>query len=173
MKASIMHDGSFVIPNVPAGTYILSVLSPSFSFDGLRIDVQHDVAEIRPYAPGTPLEPASTVTLSHPIILTPRHKHVFFIPRDSFNLLGMLANPMMLMMIAGGGMVFAMPYLTKNMDPESMEELKAQQAKLHSAMSTGDIKAGFSALMSDEQLVNKPAPATPATKSRGNKNKRH
>lgn len=98
--------------NVPTGTYILSVVSPDYTFDQVRIDVQENEAEIRPYAPGTPLNPPSPIALSYPISLIPRQKHVYFVPRETFNLLGMLSNPMMLMMIAAGGMMFGLPYLT-------------------------------------------------------------
>ena len=110
-------DGGLILKhgpsaNVPTGTYILSVASPDYSFDQVRIDVQENEVEVRPYAPGTPLNPPSTITLSYPISLVPRQKHAYFVPRETFNLLGMLSNPMMLMMIAAGGMMLGMPYLT-------------------------------------------------------------
>ncbi|KAG5654739.1 hypothetical protein H0H81_003747 [Sphagnurus paluster] len=166
LKGSIMYDGSFSIPDVPVGTYLLSVISPAHSFDQLRIDVvdSESAPEIRLYAPGTPLNPSSTVLLSYPITLVPRQKHAYFVPHESFNLVAMLSNPMMLMMVVGGAMVFAMPYLMvsyydqyvlqivthgfllqKNMDPEAMEEFKEQHAKVsgfQSAMASGDLKSG-------------------------------
>lgn len=79
----------------------------------LRIDVSQssDVPEVRPYIPGTPLNPPSPLQLLYPIKLTPRHRNNFFVPPQSFNALGMLQNPMMLMMVFGGGMMLAMPYL--------------------------------------------------------------
>jgi hypothetical protein len=54
-------------------------------------------------------------TLSYPIALTPRANYrasgAYFVPRESFNLLAMFSNPMMLMMLFAGVMVLAMPYL--------------------------------------------------------------
>jgi len=41
----------------------------------------------------------------------PREKQNYFIPPESFNLGGMLSNPMMLLMVGGAGMMLAMPYL--------------------------------------------------------------
>ena len=76
----------------------------------LRIDVLETTFEARPYAVGTPLNPASSILLPQ-ISLLARVKHVYFMPVDSFNLLGMFQNPMMLMLLFGGGMVIAMPYL--------------------------------------------------------------
>ncbi|KAG6901853.1 hypothetical protein C0995_007239 [Termitomyces sp. Mi166 len=142
MKGSILRDGSFTIPDVPAGTYVLSVLAPDHSFDQLRIDVVdlESKPQVRPYVIGTPLNPPSTVLLAYPITLTPKSKPPYFVPRESFNLMTMLSNPMMLMMVAGGAMI-----TQKNMDPEAMEEFKEQHAKMASfqnAVASGDLKTG-------------------------------
>lgn len=67
--------------------------------------------EVHPYVPGTPFNPPSAVVLPYPIVVTPKEQHVFFIPREGFNLGGMLANPMMLMMIGLGAFMLAMPYI--------------------------------------------------------------
>ena len=67
--------------------------------------------EIRPYIPGTSLSPASTVTLPYPIVLSAAAKLDFYAAHEAFNLVGMFKNPMMMMMLVGGGLVFAMPYI--------------------------------------------------------------
>ncbi|KAG7450334.1 uncharacterized protein BT62DRAFT_1001172 [Guyanagaster necrorhizus] len=150
-SGNVVQDGSFTIYDVPTGTYILSVLTHDFVFDQLRIDVLQDaIVEVRPYLPGTPLNPPVPNRLQYPLALTPRTKHKYFVPPDSFNMLGMLKSPMVLMMVFTGAMVLAMPYLMKNMDPEALEEFKEQQAKvakMQSAMTNGDFKSGFSALL--------------------------
>ncbi|KAJ7666410.1 hypothetical protein B0H17DRAFT_1089690 [Mycena rosella] len=175
-KGNVLRDGGFSIPDVPVGTYILSVVSHDYVFDQLRVDVLESTFEIRPYSVGTPLNPASPILLPQ-ISLLPRVQHVYLVPVDSFNILGMLQNPMMLMMVFGGAMVFAMPYLMKNMDPETMKEFKESQAKvsgMQSAIASGDLKAGISALMADDPPPSKALPASPAaSKNRSNnKNKR-
>jgi len=181
MKGSILQDGSFAIPDVPVGTYVLSVVSPDYSFDQLRIDVVDPVSapEVRPYVVGTPLNPPSTALLPSPIALTPRQKHAYFVPHETFNLVAMLSNPMMLMMIFGGAMMLAMPYLMKNMDPEAMEEFKEQHAKVsgfQSAIANGDLKSGLSTIIgADEPSKAAVPPAhqpSPASKNRGTKNRK-
>ncbi|KAJ7139832.1 hypothetical protein C8R44DRAFT_694563 [Mycena epipterygia] len=173
-NGNVLRDGSFLIPDVPVGTYILSVVSHDYVFDQMRVDVLESAFEVRPYSVGTPLNPASPILLPQ-ISLTPRLKHVYFVPLDSFNVLGMLQNPMMLMLLFGGVMVMAMPYLMKNMDPETIKEFKEQQAKMssmQSAMASGDLKAGISALMAEDAPPPKALPASPgpAVKTRSNKN---
>ncbi|KAG6842511.1 hypothetical protein C0991_000037 [Blastosporella zonata] len=178
MRGTLLRDGSFSIPDVPVGTYVLSVVTPDYSFDQLRVDILDSAStpEVRPYTIGTPLNPPSTVLLAYPITLTPRHKHAYFVPHESFNLLAMLSNPMTLMMVVGGAMMLAMPYLMKNMDPEAVEDFKEQHAKVAGFQNTvtGDLKSSISAIMGGED--SKPAAsashASPATKSRGKVNKR-
>ncbi|KAJ7597228.1 hypothetical protein C8J56DRAFT_1041439 [Mycena floridula] len=193
-SGGIMQDGSFIMcesfhinvasteaslrPDVPAGTYLLQVLSHDHSFDQLRIDVHPDAeSEARHYTPGTPFNPASPSSLSYPIEISAKQRYSYFVPPESFNLIGMLRSPMVLLMIFGGGMMLAMPYMMQNMDPESLEEFKDQQAKLarvQSAMATGDLKSGFSALMSGgDESSTTPSPKTQVSnKSKGNKKRR-
>jgi hypothetical protein len=80
----------------------------------------------------------------------------------------MLQNPMMLMMIFGGLMMLAMPYITvshlldmpnfffvlrradvvyvassqKNLDPELLQEAQQNQARFKNALQSGDSKSG-------------------------------
>ena len=115
-------------PGVPNGTYILSLISHDYFFNQvsfylndrfpaltyifqLRLDVKNSTVEVRLYTPGTPLNPPSPVPLPYPIVLIPREKSVYFVPPETFNLVGMMSNPMMLLMVLGGGMMLAMPYL--------------------------------------------------------------
>ena len=79
----------------------------------MRVDIfeAETLPEVRPYFPGTPLSSASSVTLTYPSTLSARGKYDYFVPRESFNLLGMFQNPMMLMMVFTGVMVLAMPYI--------------------------------------------------------------
>lgn len=96
---------------------------------------------------------------------------MYFVPAESFNLVAMFSNPMMLLMVFGGGMMLAMPYLivseslqnliitttdvfSRNMDPESLEEFKEQQAKMsgfQNAVASGDLKSGYVNLPGHEQ----------------------
>ncbi|KAK7463762.1 hypothetical protein VKT23_007101 [Stygiomarasmius scandens] len=180
MSGSVMKDGSFSIPNVSAGTYVLSVLSHDHWFDQLRVDVQDETtAEVRTYVAGTPLNPPSSFLLPYPVALEAKGKYNYFVPPESFNLMGMLGSPMMLIMIFGGAMVLGLPYLMKNMDPESLAEFKEQQAKMsqmQNAMTSGDFK-GLSALMAAPE-DNRPAQpvsnkAQGSGKNRGNKSRKH
>lgn len=111
------------------------------------------------------MNPPSTILLPHPIKLVPRQRNSYFVPAQSFDIMGMFQNPMMLMMVVGGGMMFALPYITvrilsnplvinpdalvtpsqKNLDPAVMKDVEETQAKIHAMQNSfqnGGIRAG-------------------------------
>jgi hypothetical protein len=79
----------------------------------LRIDINptDSLPEVHPYVLGTPFNPVSPIILPYPITLIARSKNSYFVPRESFNVVGMFQNPMMLIMVFTGVMMFAMPYI--------------------------------------------------------------
>jgi len=144
-SGGIKQDGNFVIYGATQGTYILSIISHDHIFDQLRIDIEESISKVtvHPYFSGTPLEPPSPVNLPYPIVISAKEKHVYFRPAESFNLISMFSNPMMLLMVGGAAMVLAMPYLLKNLDPEALEELKEQQnrvAGIQNTVTNGDLR---------------------------------
>jgi len=152
----VTRDGNFTIPDVDPGTYVLSVISHDYLFDQFRVDVLDSTSplEVRSHILGTPLTSTTSASLRYPIILIPRHKNNYFQPRESFNLLGMFQNPMMMMMVLAGVMMLGMPYIMKNLDPQTLEEVKAQQGKIaniQNSLQNGDVKSGLSALLAAEE----------------------
>ncbi|OBZ79213.1 ER membrane protein complex subunit 7 [Grifola frondosa] len=203
LYGGVTRDGGFVIPDVPAGTYVLSVQTHDYAFEKvragvhfstdiiahkavkLRIDVfeEESLPEVRPYFPGTPLFTPSTVTLPYPIVLAARQKNDYFVPHESFNIVGMFKNPMMMMMLGVGAMALLMPYIMKNMDPEVLEDFKERQARvstIQSSLQSGDLASSFSALLNGGSEDAKSSSSSPAkqpsnssgVKHRGGKNKK-
>lgn len=85
------------------------------------------------------------MTLRYPIVLTPRQKAEYFVERQAFNALGMLKNPMVMMMVGMGALVLGMPYIMKNLDPELVKEVNGRQARysgLQNAVQSGDYRGG-------------------------------
>ncbi|EIW86556.1 hypothetical protein CONPUDRAFT_95162 [Coniophora puteana RWD-64-598 SS2] len=152
----ITRNGTFSIPDVPTGAYVLSVISHDYVFDQLLLDVadSESTPDVRSHIMGTSYSPSTSANLPYPVVLVPRHKNNYFTPHESFNLLGMFQNPMMLIMVLTGAMMLAMPYIMKNLDPQTLEELKGQQARvtsLQNSLQNGDLNAGLSALLAAEE----------------------
>ncbi|KAL4068188.1 hypothetical protein J3A83DRAFT_4257172 [Scleroderma citrinum] len=155
-SARVTRNGNFTIPGVDSGTYVLSVLSHDYIFDQLRIDISSPSAlpEIKSHVFGTPLLSPAAVPLPYPITLTPRAKNNYFKPRNSFSVLTMFQNPMMVLMLVTGLMVLGLPYIANNMDPKTIEEIKTSQVKVSSMQNpiqSGDIKSGISALLTGDE----------------------
>ena len=70
--------------------------------------------------PGTPLNPPSMFTMPYPLTLQAKRKLDFFVPEASFNIMGMLQNPMMLMMGVTAVVVLGLPYLLVSCLPWSL-----------------------------------------------------
>ncbi|KAH9025863.1 hypothetical protein EDB85DRAFT_208761 [Lactarius pseudohatsudake] len=167
-SGSISRNGNFIIPDVAAGTYVASVVSHDHVFDKLRIDVppEHDSPpEVSPYTIGTPLNPRSPIKLPYPIKFVPRQRKSYFVPLQSFNVVQMFQNPMMLITVFGGLMMLAMPYVTKNLDPALLQEAQQSQAKFTTALQSGDLQSGITALAGGDGI--RPA-ITTATSSPSN-----
>lgn len=163
-SGSITRDGRFVIADVAAGTYILSVVCHDHIFDELRVDVPPEPEsspEVRPYAIGTPLNSPSPIKLPYPVKLVPRQRNSYFVPHQSFSIMLILQNPMMLIMVFGGLMMLAMPYIMKNMDPEILQEAQQNQARIKNALQSGDLKAGLPAVAGNGDTRSAVATATP------------
>jgi len=174
---SITRDGSFVIPDVREGTYVLNIVARDHLFDQYRIDIVDSLSppEVRPYIPGTPLSSTanSPITVTYPLSIHPRYKNEYFVPKQSFNVMGMLQNPMIMMMGAVGVMVLALPYMMNNLDPEQLKEVQQSQArvvKMQSSITSGDL-SGIASMFAEGSGdgASSSATATTPVKNRGKK----
>ncbi|TFY68348.1 hypothetical protein EVJ58_g1059 [Rhodofomes roseus] len=96
--------------------------------------------------------------------------------------MGMFQSPMMLMMLVMGGVMLAMPYILKTMDPDALQDFNKRQARigaLQSSLQSGDLSGGLSALMTSGQEESsastgaaKQATPSSSVKQRGGKNRR-
>jgi len=112
--------------------------------------------------------------------LIARSKNSYFVPPEKFNLVGMFSSPMMLIMLAMGAMMFAMPWIMDNMDPEAVEDARKMQAKVfgaQQAIQRGDLSGAFKKV-TEEQVepagASAAAAASPSSqlKQRAQKKKR-
>ena len=119
-------DGSFRFHDVPAGIYVVSVLSTEYHFGDIKIDVRND-GRIRAllYAyPGAPKAPTA-----YPLVFRLQAQYKYFVPRPELNMLSIFKHPMILMMVPMMLMMFCLPKMMENMDPEEMKQMKAKMKK--------------------------------------------
>ncbi|KAF9214821.1 hypothetical protein BGZ59_002881 [Podila verticillata] len=126
-SAMVSKEGRFTFPNVPEGSYLLEVQSSQYIYPTLKVIVAAKESRAFMVTPGADWSNNDN-QLQFPLTLTPRAAASFFIPREGFKISHLFANPMMLMMGFSVLMLFVMPKLLSNMDPEAMEEMQGQDA---------------------------------------------
>ncbi|KAL3085212.1 hypothetical protein niasHS_010281 [Heterodera schachtii] len=120
----IRRDGSFIVPDVPSGSYILDVASGDFQFESVRVDITNS-GKIRARRLNL-VQPNVVSTLPYPVKLTARHPMRYFRVREEWRITDVLMNPMMLMMGAAFILVVLMPKLAAQ-DPNVQKEMQNMQ----------------------------------------------
>lgn len=124
-------DGNFTFYDLPPGIYQIDVLS-----------VQHHFSQVKcQYKPELALEQKPTLScleyvypgsakriLDEILVIHALAEMTYFEERKGFSVLSMLKNPMLLMMIVMVGMMYMMPKLMEDMNPEERAQMKKQMA---------------------------------------------
>ncbi|KAK0550133.1 hypothetical protein OC846_003062 [Tilletia horrida] len=164
MKTLAKRDGSAVFSNVPAGAWLLEFQLPYLIFNQYRVDIPDADAISPPPVIGEGItwkgQPAVRVhlrgqslastllapVLPYPLVVAPIAKQEFYTEPEKFNIKALLANPMILMGGVGMLLIFVVPKLQAQLDPEAQAEMRASQAAMQKKMAafqSGDIGALF------------------------------
>ncbi|KAK0558708.1 hypothetical protein OC844_004947 [Tilletia horrida] len=167
MHTLARRDGSIHFTNVAPGPWLLEIQAPYLVFNQYRVDIPEPSAVTPPAASaegaqgltwkGQPAvrvhlrgqSLASTLlapVLPYPLIAAPISKQMFYTEPEKFNIKALLANPMILMGAVGMLLIFVVPKLQSQMDPEAQAEMRASQAAMQKKMAafqSGDLGALF------------------------------
>ncbi|TQS36329.1 hypothetical protein Golomagni_03226 [Golovinomyces magnicellulatus] len=144
-SAPLSTRGNFNFKNVSSGSYLLEVYCHSFSFAPLRVDVREEgyslddleYVQVWNTFRGNEWENKGEIVnvikeeegtskrYSFEVQLLATKKYIM--ERPGFSPLNMLKNPMILMAILTMVVVFGMPYLMDNLDPELKAEFNEAQ----------------------------------------------
>ncbi|PSS17758.1 ER membrane protein complex subunit 7 like [Actinidia chinensis var. chinensis] len=117
-------DGYFSFHNVPAGTHLIEVTTIGYFFSPVRVDVSAR-------NPGN-VQAALTENRRRltELVLEPLREEQYYEIREPFSVMSVVKSPMGLMMGFVVIVMFLMPKLVENMDPEEMrraqEEMRNQ-----------------------------------------------
>ncbi|KAF8110898.1 hypothetical protein N665_0078s0088 [Sinapis alba] len=117
-------DGYFTFHKVTAGTHLIEVYALGYFFSPVRVDVS---ARHHGKVQATLTETRRSLT---ELVLEPLRADQYYEMREPFNVMAILKSPMGLMVGFMVVVVFLMPKLMENIDPEEMkrtqEELRNQ-----------------------------------------------
>ncbi|URE34845.1 hypothetical protein MUK42_07995 [Musa troglodytarum] len=117
-------DGYFSFHNVPAGTHLIEVAALGYFFSPVRVDISAR-------NPGK-IQAALTENkrVLYELILEPLREEQYYEKREPFSIMSLMKSPMGLMMGFMLLVMFVMPKLMENIDPEEMrraqEEMRTQ-----------------------------------------------
>ncbi|KAF2733994.1 hypothetical protein EJ04DRAFT_552940 [Polyplosphaeria fusca] len=150
LTARLTRSNSFVFTNVSAGSYFATIHCRDYAFEPLRIDVSIEEA-VEGSGDKKEVVRAWQTFLGNEwenkgesrgeggngvlVEARPVGEKRFYQERQGFSPLSFLKNPMILMALFSMVLIFGMPYLMDNMDPETKAEFEEMQKK--SPLSSG------------------------------------
>ncbi|CAL9172592.1 unnamed protein product [Musa hybrid cultivar] len=116
----VRADGYFTFHNVPAGTHLIEVAALGYFFSPVRVDISARF-------PGK-IQAALTENRKalHELILEPLREEQYYEIREPFSIMSLLKSPMGLMMGFMLLVIFVMPKLVENMDPEEIRRAQEE-----------------------------------------------
>ena len=122
------------------GVYTLQVISIQYNFPTYKLDVKPS-GRIRAIL--FPYLGAERVACSYPLRIEPNAQRGYLKPRPQVGLGYILKNPMVLMMLFSVGMMYIMPKMMENMDPEELKKMQEDQEKMKRQMAGGGLASLF------------------------------
>ncbi|KAF2269002.1 hypothetical protein CC78DRAFT_529620 [Lojkania enalia] len=153
ITAYLTRSNSFMFQNISAGSYLAMIHCRDYSFEPLRIDVSVEEAlegsgdkreVIRAWQTFLGNEWDNKGELRGEggnggvIEARPIDAKYYYQERQGFSPLSFLKNPMILMALFSMVLIFGMPYLMENMDPETRAEFEEMQKKSPLGGGTGN-----------------------------------
>eukprot|EP00735_Rhodelphis_limneticus_P001707 TRINITY_DN1236_c0_g1::TRINITY_DN1236_c0_g1_i1::g.26912::m.26912 TRINITY_DN1236_c0_g1::TRINITY_DN1236_c0_g1_i1::g.26912 ORF type:complete len:231 (-),score=72.44,sp/A5PJA8/EMC7_BOVIN/33.52/2e-19,DUF2012/PF09430.5/6.7e-22,CarboxypepD_reg/PF13620.1/0.24 TRINITY_DN1236_c0_g1_i1:821-1471(-) len=124
-------DGTFTIHMMTSGSHVVEVQSTEFYYPSMRVEVGEanlgSGKSVRAWAMD---ETGKKSLTPYPLVFTPKFKPNYFEVKEQFSYGVFLKNPMVIMMLFTGLMVFVTPKLMDNMDPEELKEMQKRQEEM-------------------------------------------
>ncbi|ANB11346.1 hypothetical protein AWJ20_4152 [Sugiyamaella lignohabitans] len=120
--------GDFTFNNVVEGSYILSLQSlPLITPYSYRVDIRPGEVEVHQVVAGHDINTDLGPRVSYPIVIDQISRPKYTVEREAFSLINMVKSPMMLMSLGSLVMVFLLPKMAANIDPETVQQLQDTQ----------------------------------------------
>ncbi|GAM82606.1 hypothetical protein ANO11243_005880 [Dothideomycetidae sp. 11243] len=135
LKARLSRTNTLVFPSLSAGSHLLTIHTRDYAFAPYRIDVS-DASIVasqtfRGHEWGNkgPVLGEVNSSTSLTVEVRPLARKDFYQAREGFSTLSVFKNPMILMALVSGALIFGMPYLIDNMDEETRAEFEEVSKK--------------------------------------------
>ncbi|XP_026111268.1 ER membrane protein complex subunit 7-like [Carassius auratus] len=133
----IRDDGSFTVSDVPSGSYVLEISSPTYRFQPVRVDIS-STGKMRARVVNY-IRTSEVIRLPYPLQMRCVGLHSYFIPRETWVWSDFLMNPMVLMMVLPLLIILLLPKVFNPSDPEMRREMEQSMNMLNSNQELPDV----------------------------------
>lgn len=116
----VREDGTFVIHNVPSGSYVVEVINPDFMYEPVRVEI-NSKGKFRARKVNY-IQTSQVIQVPYPLRMKALSKIRYFQVREQWRLTDFLFNPMVIMMVLPLLLIMVLPKMMN--DPETKEDLK-------------------------------------------------
>jgi len=117
----LRQDGSFVISNVPSGSYIVEVINPDFMYEPMRVEI-NTKGKFRARKVNH-IQTSLVIQVPYPLKMKALSKFKYFQVREQWRMTDFLFNPMVLMMVLPLLLIMVLPKMMS--DPETKKEMES------------------------------------------------
>lgn len=110
------EDGSFEVENLPSDSYVVEVTHPRYIYEATRVDITSK-GKIRARRVNH-IQPSIVQTVDYPLKFRPKSLHNYFLPRETWRVMDLLFNPMVIMMVVPLVIIWLLP---KMMSPQEVQ----------------------------------------------------
>ncbi|XP_062406393.1 ER membrane protein complex subunit 7 [Sardina pilchardus] len=139
-------DGSFVVNDVPSGSYVVEVVSPSFKFEPVRVDITSK-GKIRARQVNY-IKTSEVVRHSYPLQVRSPGPQTYFMKRETWGWSDFLMNPMVMMMVLPLLIIVLLPKVVNTNDPEMRKEMEQSMNMLNPNPELPDVSEFMTKLFS-------------------------
>ncbi|XP_053553664.1 ER membrane protein complex subunit 7 [Bombina bombina] len=130
-------DGSFVVHDVPSGSYVVEVVSPAYRFEPARVDITSKGKMRARFV--NHIKTSEVLRLPYPLQLKSNGPPSYFIKRETWGWTDFLMNPMVMMMVLPLLIFVLLPKVVNTSDPEMRREMEQSMNMLHSNPELPDV----------------------------------
>ncbi|CAD7014678.1 ER membrane protein complex subunit 7 homolog [Ceratitis capitata] len=119
-KGFLRDDGTFIISNVPSGSYVLEVHNPDYYYEPIRVEI-NPKGKFRARKVNY-VQPSQIVQVPYPLKMKAFTRFKYFQTREQWKITDFLFSPMVLMMVLPLLVMLVLPKMIN--DPETKKEIE-------------------------------------------------
>ncbi|GJQ78494.1 hypothetical protein Trydic_g11610 [Trypoxylus dichotomus] len=116
----IKEDGTFIIHNIPSGSYIVEVINSELTYEPIRVEI-NSKGKFRARKVNH-IQTSQVNQVPYPLRMKPLGRTKYFQIREQWRVTDFLLNPMVLMMVLPLLLIMVLPKMMN--DPETKKEME-------------------------------------------------